>query len=103
LRGGDIVTGADGRNQAEKKDGNQNYGAHEEAPSTLQLRVTRRQGFRRILKSAYREPALHPYRSATASPQGWAISLAPLLVAPSRSTTLGQANFIGNVCTRASS
>ena len=43
------------------------------------------------------------YPSATASPQGWAISVAPLLVSPWRSTTLGQANFIGNVCTRASS
>ena len=31
------------------------------------------------------------------------ISVAPLLVSPSRSTTLGQANFFGRVWTRASS
>ena len=43
----------------------------------------------------------HP--SATASPHGCALSVAPLLVSPSRITTLGQANFIGKVCTRASS
>ena len=48
-----------------------------------------------------RSTSLHG--SATASAQGWKISVAPLLVAPSRSTTLGQANFIGRVCTRASS
>ena len=41
--------------------------------------------------------------SATASLHGWNTSVAPLLVSPSRSTTLGQANFIGQVCTRASS
>jgi hypothetical protein len=35
------------------------------------------------------------YACATASPQGWDISVAPLLVPASRSTTLGQANFIG--------
>ena len=43
----------------------------------------------------------HP--SATASPHGWNGSVAPLLVSPSRSTTLGQANFIGSVWIRASS
>jgi hypothetical protein len=37
----------------------------------------------------------HP--SVTASLQGWNGSVAPLLVAPSRSTRLGQANFIGSV------
>jgi ABC-type sugar transport system ATPase subunit len=41
--------------------------------------------------------------SATASLHGWNGSAAPLLVSPSRSTTLGQANFIGRVCGRASS
>ena len=43
------------------------------------------------------------YPSATASLQGWNGSVAPLLVGPSRSTTLGQANFIGRVWMRASS
>ena len=33
--------------------------------------------------------------SATASLQAWNGSLAPLLVAPSRITMLGQANYIG--------
>src|ERR1700733_13999816 len=41
--------------------------------------------------------ALAHQPSATASPHGWNISVAPLLVLPSRSTTLGQANFIGRV------
>jgi hypothetical protein len=41
--------------------------------------------------------------SATASLQGWNGSVAPLLVEPSRSTRLGQANFIGRVWMRASS
>jgi len=55
-------------------------------------------------KRPARSPAGHrPQSSATASAQGWKISVAPLLVEPSRSTTLGQANFIGKVCTRASS
>ena len=43
------------------------------------------------------------YACATASLQGWNGSVAPLLVSPSRSTTLGQANFIGMVWIRASS
>jgi len=43
------------------------------------------------------------YPSATASLHGWNGSTAPLLVGPSRSTTLGQANFIGMVWMRASS
>ncbi len=43
----------------------------------------------------------HP--SATASPPGWKISVAPKLVPPSRSTTLGQANLSGIFYTRASS
>ncbi len=40
--------------------------------------------------------------SATASAQGWKISVAPELMLPSRITALGQANFIGRVCTGAS-
>jgi hypothetical protein len=47
--------------------------------------------------------AIKGYACATASPQGWDISVAPLLVPASRSTTLAQANFVGKVCTRASS
>ena len=43
------------------------------------------------------------YPSATASLHGWNTSVAPLLVSPSRSTMLGQANFIGRVWMRASS
>ena len=43
------------------------------------------------------------HRSATASLHGWNTSVAPLLVSPSRSTMLGQANFIGRVWIRASS
>ena len=43
------------------------------------------------------------YPSATASLQAWNGSVAPLLVSPSRSTTLGQANFIGKFWIRASS
>ena len=44
-----------------------------------------------------------PHPSATASLHGWNTSVAPLLVSPSRSTMLGQANFIGRVWMRASS
>ena len=46
---------------------------------------------------------VQPHPSATASLHGWNASVAPLLVLPSRSTTLGQANFIGRVWMRASS
>ena len=35
--------------------------------------------------------------------EGYECSVAPLLLTLSRSTTLGQANFIGSVCVRASS
>jgi hypothetical protein len=52
-------------------------------------------------RSSHLKGRAHP--SATASLHGWNTSVAPLLVAPSRSTMLGQANFIGRVWTRASS
>src|SRR4051794_9250653 len=54
-----------------------------------------------VLPSRLRAASVHA--PPTASAQGWKISVAPLLLAPSRSTALGQANFIGRVCTRASS
>ena len=40
--------------------------------------------------------------TTTASAQGCAISVAPLLMPAMRATADGQANFIGMVCTRAS-